>query len=145
MNIISTYTIGESQADGRRYVKETHTADDGQVVEYEWLSDGSLDPQLVMQERAIIVASVLGAREAARLAVVGTSVPLTRYQFLARFTPAERVAARELAKTDPIVEDFMEMMKLSGNVSLPLARPGLAYLVGQGRLTAERAAAIGAE
>jgi cell division inhibitor SulA len=145
MGLTSTFTEGPPQADGRWFVSETHSLPDGQAYTYEWLSDGSLNPQLVMEERAVVIAATLAAREAARAAVVGTSVPLTRFEFLDRFTTAERVGIREAAKTNPVVEDFMEMMKLSGNVSLVLARPGLQYLAAIGKLTAPRAAAIGAE
>lgn len=143
----STVQLGVPQADGRCPVTELHEADDGQVYSFEYLSDGTLDPDFVMQQRAIVINTTLAAREAARVAVAGTSVPLTRYEFLSRFTPNERVAIREIAKTDHIVEDFMEMMKLSGNVLLPLTRPALAYLAYNfpSVLTTQRASEIGAE
>lgn len=143
--ISSVFSEGVEQADGRRYVTEVHEADDGQSYTYEYLSDGLLDHNLILTERAKVINNKLEARAAAKAAVIGTSVPLTRYEFLGRFTSAERVAIRDIAKTDPIVEDFMEMMKLSGNVSLILARPGLDYLVSIGKLTPSRAAEIGAE
>ena len=145
-NVTSTFEIGPTQVDGRWYVSERHEVA-GQVYPYEYLADGSLNPQMVLEERAAVIAATLAAREAARLAVAGTSVPLTRYEFLSRFTPQERVAIREAAKTDPIIDDFMEMMKLSGNVSLVLARPGLHYISGRYPpiLTEARATEIGAE
>lgn len=144
MIIDSTFSEGTPQADGRVYVTEWHTTDDGQVYTYEYLNS-TLDPQLVLEERAKAINAIRAAREAARLAVVGTSVPLTRYEFLGRFTPQERVDIREAAKTDPKIEDFMEMMKLSGNVSLVLARPGLNYLAYKQVITQVRADEIGAE
>lgn len=144
MIVDSTFTEGVAQADGRVYVTEKHTAEDGQVYTYEYLA-AELNSQFVMEERAKAINAILAQREAARLAVVGTTVPLTRYEFLGRFTAGERVAIRELARTDAIVEDFMEMMKLSGNVSLVLARPGLNYLVIKGALTQARADEIGAD
>lgn len=146
MNIVSTYTEGRQQVDGRYYVSELHTLDDGRTFPYEWLSDGNLDPQMVMEERALVIAATLAKRDAARIAVVGSAVALTRYEFLARFTPEERIYVRSRALTNPYVEDFMDLMRQSGDVSLVLARPGLAYIASLGGdLTPERAAVIGAD
>ncbi len=85
----------------------------------------------------------LAERSAARVAVISTHVPLTRFEFLERFTTNERVSIREEAKNNPIVEDFMEMMKMSGSVSVILAMPALNYLVSIGKLTPERVVVIG--
>lgn len=146
MRIISSaFVTGPAQADGRFYVSETHVDESGMEYFYEWLSDGTQNAQMVLEERAAVISATLTQREDARLAVVGTSVPLTRFAFLDRFTTMERVGVREAAKTNPVIEDFMKMLELSGNISLALARPGLSYLVSVGKLTAARAAEIGAE
>lgn len=137
-------SIGEPQADGRRYVKELHTAEDGRSFPYEYLADDSLDLDMVLEERSVVIKATLARRSAARAAVVGTEVPWTKFEYLERFTSTERVAIRRRAKTDPIVEDFMELMNASGGIYPSLARPGLTYLTQLGDLTAERAAAIGA-
>lgn len=65
---------------------------------------------------------------------------ITRYQFLERLTSAERIAIRELAKTNPIVNDFMQMLDISQEVILdnPLVAQGLNYLVYINALTADR-------
>ncbi len=139
----STFTFGQAQFDGRVPVLETHTTSDGRVMAYEWLSDGTLDPQMVLDERAAVINQVLAAREAARVAVSGTDVPWTKHEFLSRFTMSERIAIRARAKTDDIVVDFMEMLSASGGVFRTLAAPGVAYLKQVGILTAERAAVIG--
>jgi len=145
MQITSTFTVGEPQADGRCYVKELHVTEDGRKVEPEYLWDGVRDPQLVMEERAADIARQLEARAAARAAVVGTEVPWTKHEFLERFTPAERIAIRQRAKIDPHVEDFLELLNASGGVYPKKARPGLEYLANiTGDLTLERAAHIGA-
>lgn len=145
MELTSTFTAGAPQADGRFYVKERHVASSGQVVDAEYLCDLTLDPQLVMEERAAIILARLRAREAARLAVVGTEVPWTKFEYLERFTAPERVAIRRRAKTDPIVEDFLELMNASGGIYPSLARPGLQYLAQLGDLTPARAVEIGTE
>ena len=140
----STFTIGELQGDGRRFVSETHVTED-QRYSYEYLCDPEVDPAFVLSERAKRIDSVLHSRYLAMQQVMGTSVPLTRYEFLSRFTPAERVAIRELSKVDAVVEDFLEMMNLSGNINLPLTHAALSYIASKGALTPQRAAEIGVE
>lgn len=142
MNLTSTLTYGEVQVDGRQFIKEQHTAADGQVIDREYLWDGVLDPQLVMEERAKQIAATLLAREAARLAVVGDEVPWTKYQFFSMFTSAERKAIRAFEQTDGNVMDFIEMAKASGGVYKSLAFEGLMYLAHIGAITFERAEAI---
>ncbi len=133
------------QSDGRVGVTEVHRALDGVVHTYNYLSDGSLDPQTVLQERATLLNSTLAARAAAKAYVLAnTEVMYTKHEFLDRFTAAERIAVRETAKTNPYVADFMEMLSASGGVYMSLARPGIAYLQSLGKLTTERAAIIGA-
>ena len=48
----SSYTIGHLQADGRRYVKETHTDGFGDIVEIEYGPVAALDYNAVMLARA---------------------------------------------------------------------------------------------
>lgn len=60
--------------------------------------------------------------------------------FLRRFTAQERIAARQAAKTDPILEDFWGLLDRATIVRNddPDVLLGLGYLVQQGLLTAER-------
>lgn len=140
--VSSTYKELPAQQDGRIPIEEIHISVDGQEYKYEYLND-TLNPQFVLEERASVIESILAQRIAAKQAVTGTIVPWTKYEFLSRFTAAERIGIREEAKTNPIVHDFMAMMELSGNVNPLLAQPGLNYLVSIGRLTVERATIIG--
>jgi hypothetical protein len=145
MSLISSYQIGPEQADQKAWVSETHVAPDGQVYKYEWLHDGTLDPQLVLEARAKKIEGTIAARAAALAAVVGTSVPISRYEFKIRMTPEERKAIRRRAKINEDVEDFLDLLNTSGIVFLSLARPYLQQLALLGDITAERAAVIGAE
>jgi len=142
MNLSSSFNVGEPQADGRRYVKEIHVTEDGRREQFEYLWDGVLDPQLVMEERAAEIVRQLAARAAARAAVVGIEVPWTKYEFLELFSSIERQAIRRRALTDENVLDFMEMLNASGGVYKSKAWPGLMYLAHIGELTFERAEAI---
>ena len=62
-----------------------------------------------------------------------TTAEMSRTRFLARFTPAELIAARELAKTDVIVDLFWMQLLAADMVDLtyqPLI-DGVRYLVGK--------------
>lgn len=140
----SVKTLGPVHSGGKYYVYETHTTSDLRVFTYEWLADGTLDENLVLEARADVINKELAAREAALQAVVGTEVPYTKHEFLSRFTSQERINIRAAAKADAIIDDFMEMLNASGGVYMTLARQGISYLQFNGILTPERAAEIGA-
>ncbi len=94
MIVTSTYTEGPAQVDGRRYVSELHTDDRGQTHTYEWLGDQDAD--LVLSDRAAVLSAQIAAQRAAEAVVLGTALPLTKYQFRQLFTFSERVAVDEL-------------------------------------------------
>jgi hypothetical protein len=66
------------------------------------------------------------------LALQASIIP--SFDFYRRFTPAERIAVRALAKTDPIAEDFLHTLDsaIASQVNVrsddPDTRAGLAYL-----------------
>lgn len=144
--VASTYTAGNPQVDGRRQITESHTADDGNVYTYSYLADVATDIELVQSERAAMLNSQLAVKAEAQAIVFGTTLPLSAYEFLSRMTPQERIGIRAAAKTDPIIEDFMALLDHTTVVHPlnPDVQMGLGYLVQQGKLTAERAAVIGA-
>jgi len=142
MEITSTFALGEPQGDGRQFVQERHIVAGGLTIDYEYLWDGVLNPQLVMDERAKVIKAELLAREAARLAVVGTEVPWTKYEFLDRFNSLERCAIRRLARTDDNVLDFIEMLNASGGVYKAKTWAGLLYLAHIEVISFERAGTI---
>lgn len=142
MEITSTFVLGEPQVDGRQFVHERHVVAGGPTIDREYLWDGMLDPQLVMEERAKLIEAELLAREAGRLAVVGTEVPWTKYEFLGRFNSLERCAIRRLARTDDNVLDFIEMLNASGGVYKSKTWAGLLYLAHIEVISFERAEAI---
>lgn len=76
--------------------------------------------------------------------IVNSSVTAIEFKLL--FTSIERVQARELAKTDPIVADMFGLLDdprtLSVNLYMPQIISMLDYLVAQGILTEERKAQI---
>ena len=78
--ISSTLTESVPQIDGRWYVNESHVDSDGNEHTYQWLCDGALDPQTVLEERAAHIAAVLTARENARALAAGSPVALTRFE-----------------------------------------------------------------
>jgi hypothetical protein len=66
--------------------------------------------------------------------VVQPPVPLTRYEFLTRFTMPQRIAIREAAKTDPVIADAMGMVDIAAEVQLdsPDTQMFVGYLAQQG-------------
>lgn len=69
---------------------------------------------------------------------------LSKYEFMCRFTPQERAAIRELAKTDEIVADFLDLMDKASAVELDAQNTigGMGYLVQHSAITAERSVEI---
>lgn len=141
----ATLIEGPLQADGRRYVQEKHTSVEGKVYEFSYLADGDMDVQAIMAARRQKLTEQLAAEDVAKTLAAETTLPLSHYAFLLRFTLQERIAVRALAKTDPVVEDFLDLLRSADYVTLSHARPGLEYLVQAGVLTASRAAQIGAD
>lgn len=145
MSIVSSVISGESlQGDGRSYVTEQHTDSDGNVYTFESLLSADVDRAALLAARAAILNAQLSAKAEIAAAIAGTGLPLTKLEFLSRFTVAERIAIR--SSTDPVVADFMSMLDMAQNIQTthPDTVAGLGYLVSVGLLTAARAAVIGA-
>lgn len=64
----------------------------------------------------------------------------TPIEFLRRFTPVERIAARAARKTDPILDDFYALLEQAPLIHSndPDVRLGLGYMAQQGLLTVGR-------
>lgn len=71
----------------------------------------------------------------------GPAPKWTAFQFLLRFTEAERDAFRAAATTDPVVADFMLLCTAASQVEAnhPMTVAGMAYLVSAELLTQARA------
>lgn len=66
--VSSTHTAGHAQADGRRYVTETHTDSDGGVHVAEYLAAVDADYVAIRDARALVIAEQLAEAEAQALA-----------------------------------------------------------------------------
>lgn len=132
------------QANGTSLVWEIHTDHNGRTYEFSYTAAVGVDVNLVLADRALVVGAEVDAREQAEQIANGGALPLTPYGLLNRFTMPERIAARTLAKTDPVVEDILFMVQNAQGVYLTDAATvqGVGYLQSVGILTAERAAAI---
>lgn len=87
MIVSSSFTEGEPQADGRRWVRESHITSDGDELKYEWL--GLHEAQLVLEERAAVLNAQYAERAAARSMVTGSLIPLSKLEFRNLFGPAK--------------------------------------------------------
>lgn len=143
--LTSTYEMGPTQADGRAYCTETHTDHTGRKHTIEYLADVGFDCETCLALRAERLGAEIDRREAAELEANNFVLPIAKIDFLRRMTPAERVACRTLAKTDPIAEDFMNMLDMADNIVLGNAdlMAGLSYMESMGCLETGRAQEIG--
>lgn len=74
MSIVSsTYVLGHAQANGKRYVTETHTTNLGEVFtsEYGPVADGT-DYQAIANARAVELAELLADQECEALIANGS-------------------------------------------------------------------------
>lgn len=154
MIVSSTYTEGPPQVDGRRYVSELHTDDRGQTYAYEWLGDQ--DAAMVLADRAAVLSAQIASRRSAEAVVLGTALPLTKYQFRQLFTLTERVSVDEievnLEQTPGLTDEQRAMIRTgfkdfnaAQDVARPFLQPVLDMLdlfVSLGILTPERKAQI---
>lgn len=69
---------------------------------------------------------------------------LPRIAFLQRIAVGTRLAIRAAAKTDPLIEDFLDLLAATATVELDHADTvaGLGYLVAEGLLTTQEQSAI---
>lgn len=154
MIVNSTYTEGPLQADGRRYVKETHTDNQGFPYVYEWL--GSQDADVVLQARASILNAELQNKQAATELVFGTKLPLTKLEFRKLFSIQERtnIDAFEFSfESNPVLTEEQKALirtayndfKVAQDIAVPFTQDVLDMLdmfMMLGLLTAERKAEI---
>lgn len=75
----STHTEGPAQVDGRRWVFERHTTDDGDTLTFDWL--GAERADLVLAARAAALNLMYAERDAAEAVVTGTKLPLSKLEF----------------------------------------------------------------
>lgn len=87
MIVTSNYTEGQPQADGRRWVRETHVTTDGDELKFDWL--GTQDAQMVLDERVALLNAQYAARAAARALVAGSLIPLSKLEFRNLFGAAK--------------------------------------------------------
>jgi hypothetical protein len=114
------------------------TVEDG-VSLLTWAVGSEEDPELVAASRR---AALLDAAEAVVRMRPKVRTGLTRVEFMLRFTAQERIAIR--ASADPLVADFMELMRMSESIELehPATVMGLQYLEALGLLGEGRAGEI---
>jgi len=133
------------QADGSRNVVERHTDQNGKVYEFVYNAAAELDLNAVMASRAARIDADLVAQAAVEAEAQNYALPLTHLQFMTRFTMEERVAIRAAAKTDPVIDDFLELLEISDYIypAHEMTLAGLQYMVSQNLLTSERAVEVG--
>ncbi len=146
--ISSSFTVDSMpQADGRRWVKETHIDHNSKTYNIEYLASDGFDYATCMNLRAQNIGKEIDSKEASATEAANFVLPITKLQFLQRMTMQERILCKEFAKTDPIAQDFLFLLDLAedvvlGNQSL---LEGLSYMESLGVLNAGRALEIGSD
>lgn len=76
-----------------------------------------------------------------------TSPRMTHLYFLSRFTPAERLAVREAAQADPVLDDAMFLFNAARDidVTLPMTQQLVGYMAQQGLIAPGRVPELLAE
>lgn len=108
------------------------------------LVDGEVVDQFAGQSDEAVLAEVK-ARQAAQVPPDGQPhQPLTKLAFMNRFTMEELAGIYTAAKSEVMVEVFLDKLKLAEDVDISDAntRAGIQMLVASGLLGAERAAEI---
>jgi hypothetical protein len=147
MPILTSQIISaRPQADGREYITERHTDHNGQIYDVEYLAEIGTDSALVMNLRAANIGATIDAREAAAAEAANYSIPIAPVDWMRRFTMQERIAIRSAAKTDPVVEDILELLaavKTGVVLTDTDTQMAIGYFAQQGLITMTRAMEIG--
>lgn len=111
----SSYVVGYPQADGRRYVTETHVTDSGETLTFDYLADDAAiaNADNVLAERAAKIQARVDATNLVAEQGVPISRRITPQAFMARLTPSEN-AVIELAATDNPAADQMTRLQAAG-------------------------------
>lgn len=142
--INSTYAIDASpQADGRRWVKETHTDHNGKTYNAEYLAADDFDYETCLQTRANSIGADIDRREAA-IAEGSTGLNYRRIRpdsFRDRFTFSEKLRVK--TSIDPVVQLFMDESQGRPYIDLDhtLVQQAMPYLRDNGILDGETAEA----
>jgi len=142
---ISSQIISQSvQIDGRTSVLERHIYA-GKSYDVQYLADVGLDIDAVLLLRGENIEAAIVARDAAIAEAANFRTPITRIQYIRRFTSAERQAIDAAAQVSPDVKEFMNMLTWAEDVDVgsPEVQYSLAMFEQAGLIGEGRAAIIG--
>ncbi len=147
MPVISSQIVSTSvQVDGRSLVKELHIDHTGKPYEVEYLAEAGLDVADVLALRGENIGAGIDARDAAIAEAANFRVPITKIQYIRRFTSEERQAIDAAAQANASVREFMNMLNWAEDVDVGSAEVqyALAMFEQAGLIGSGRAATIGA-
>lgn len=145
MPIVSSALLTDTlQADGSRSVLERHTDHHGKTYEVQYFCAPGLDPQTVLTSRARAMGAEIDAREAAEAEANNFEVPLTRKQFLDRFSAAEYAGIKAAVEINATLDFYWQKLMVAESVYLTNAETvaGVNLLEQAGLIAAGRAAQI---
>jgi len=131
--IISSEIIRQTlQLDGRFDVTERHTYDDGTTQDISYLATADLNLQFIATQRAANINAELDRRNREELEALNFEVPIPVRKFLDLVPQADRLALRQLAKTNVAMEDAMAYLNAGQVVFKSRATSWLNVLVASG-------------
>lgn len=145
MPIVSSVILTDTlQVDGSRSVLERHTDQSGKGYDLQYFAAPGLDLQAVLAERAARLGAEIDARLAAEAEAANFTLPLTRKQFLDRFTALEYAAVRAAAAQNATLDFYWQKLMVAESVYLSNAetQAGVQMLEQTGLIAAGRATEI---
>lgn len=132
------------QADGSRSVLERHTDHQGKTYDVQYFAPEGLDLDQTLAARADRLGADLDARLAAEAEANHFELPLTRKQFLDRFTATEYAAVRTAAAQNYVLDFYWQKLMVAESVYLSNAetQAGVQMLEQAGLIAAGRASEI---
>jgi hypothetical protein len=145
MPIVSSAILTDTlQVDGSKSVLERHTDHQGKSYDIQYFAGPDMDIQQVLAERASRLGAEIDARLAAEAEANSFELPLTKKQFLDRFTASEYAAVRAAAAQNATLDFYWQKLMVAESVYLSNAetQAGVQMLEAAGLIAAGRATEI---
>ena len=132
------------QADGSRSVLERHTDHQGKTYDVQYFAPDGLDIDLVLSARADRIGAEIDAKERAVAEAQNFTLPLSRLEFLKRFTDAEYATITAARSVNASLDFYWQKLMATEAVYLTDAETvgGVTLLEQAGLIAPGRAAVI---
>jgi hypothetical protein len=144
--VTSTYQANPPDELGRMDIVERHVDQNGREYMVSYVCDPGLDPENIMQMRAIRIGEEIDRKEAEALAASGGTIvkTWTQTQYWKMFSITEYAACKTLATTDPTADYMLTVLRATPVIYAndPALIQGLHYFEATGCIGVGRAEEI---